>query len=157
MSIVTSIPISDANNSTKPLPSLLRLFPEEKSRFSATFDSALPNVEVKGLAVSDPWLLILGWASKSREGLSRSLHCLCVFARSGVDIPISTFTEFSSLTTKLGVSLTDSLLLVGAAFSSTYLKSMGRQDLQTVLSSLHFRLASHVLHCLRTKYDLQQV
>jgi hypothetical protein len=139
------------------MPSLLRLFPEDKTRFSTTLDAMIPNAEQKGIQPPDPWRPLMELASKSKEGLLRSLQCLCVFACSGVDIPISAFFQFSSLVTNFGVSLADSLLFVETAFFSTYLKSLGRQDLQAILSALHSRLAPHVMHCLRTKNDLHQV
>ena len=139
------------------MPSLLRLFPEDKTRFSTTLDAAIPDAEQKGLQPPDPWRQLMELASKGREGLSRSLQCLCVFACSGVDIPISTFLQFLSLVTNFGASLVDTLLFIEAAFFSMYLKSLGRQDLQAVLSALHSRLAPHVMHCLRTKNDLHQV
>ena len=141
------------------MPSLLRLFPEEKSRFSTIVNSTLTTAaDVKTVTTPDPWRVLLGLATQTSEGLSRSLHGLCVFARSGVDIAVPIFFQFSSAISGFGgPSLADSLLLVEAVYCSAYLKSIGRQELQGMLSSLHFRLAPHVLHCLRTRNDLQQV
>jgi hypothetical protein len=132
--------------------SLHRLFTHsESSQRSSTFTEAQANNESTGLKAFDPSRVILNVASESKEGLSRSLPWLNVFSCSGIDIPVSTFMQFSSLASQFEASLADSLLLVGAAVSSIWLKSIGSQQLQTVFASLHSRLAPQVLFCLQTK------
>jgi hypothetical protein len=137
------------------MPSLYKLFPrdDEKKSVSAALELSAPG---ESSTAFDPWRAVMKSAPESREGLTRSLHWLCVFSRSGVDIPVSTFSQYSALATQFKINLTDSLLLVEAALSSTWLKSLGRQEMQTILSNLHSSLASHVLHSLRTKNELSQ-
>ena len=133
--------------------SLHRLFPRdgEWSQRSSTFAKAPASNEGTGLKAFDPSRIVANVASKSKEGLSRSLPWLCLFSRSGIDVPVSTFMEFSSLATLFEASLADSLLLVGAAVSAIWLKSMGRQQLLTIFPSLHSRLAPQVLFSLQTR------
>lgn len=83
------------------------------------------------------------------EGLSRGLQWLYHFARSNVEIPLTTFKKFSALVTEFDSSLTDSLLLAKSVLSSTWLKSMGRQQLQSLFSELHGRLAPRIVEYLR--------
>lgn len=98
--------------------------------------------------------MVMQVASTSKESWIRSLQWLCVFARSGVDIPVPIYITFSSLANKFDASLLECGLLVEAVLSSTWLKSMGRQELQTIFSTLHARLASQVLDHLKAKIHL---
>ena len=47
---------------------------------------------------------------------------ICLFARSGVEVPISTFMEFSQLASSFDISLLDGLELAMAGLSSAWLK-----------------------------------
>jgi hypothetical protein len=139
------------------MASILRLFYLETdtgARFSSLIDTSLPNADNSGYITTDPWRIVMAVASKSKEGLSRALQWLCLFARSGVDVPISTYMKFSSLAVRFDVSLDDGLLLVAAALSSTWLRSMGRQQLQSLFSALHVQLAPQIIHRLQTKTGL---
>jgi hypothetical protein len=82
---------------------------------------------------------------------------LCAFSRAGVDIPVSVFTLLSTQAVQFDASLEDTSFLVEAALSSTWLKSLGRQDLQAMLSDLHARFGPHIFHRLRTKDGSPQV
>lgn len=133
------------------MPSLLRLFNRESEgggRFSTSTDI---SIDATGSAVADSWRVVMNVASADIEGWRRSLHWLCLFARSGVDIPVSTYMTFSSLGIKFNATLIDYVLLVDAALSSTWLKSMGRQELQVIVSALHSRLAPEILENFRIK------
>lgn len=139
------------------MPSLYRLFNREAdggSRSNSSIDASLGPADAVGLAVVDSWRLVMKVASADKDSWSRSVQWLCVFARSGVDIPVPTFLAFSSLANKFQASLPECVLLVEAAFSSTWLKSMGRQELQTMFSALHSHLAPQILDCLRSKMNL---
>lgn len=141
------------------MPSLSRLFNRETEgggRFSTSVDSSIGPADAIGSAVVDSWRVVMKVASTDKEGWRRSLRWLCVFARSGVDIPVSTYMAFSSLGSKFEASLTDCVLLVDAALSSTWLKSMSRQELQAMISALHSRLAPEILENLRVKRHLSE-
>src|SRR6202167_2151005 len=134
----------------QPMPSLYRLFNREtegSNRFSSLSDASLGPADAVGMAVVDSWRLVMKVASTDKNGWSRSLRWLCVFARSGVDIPVPTWLAFASLASKFEASLPECDLLVEAALSSTWLKWMGRQGVQTMFSELHSRLAPQVLDC----------
>jgi hypothetical protein len=140
--------------------SLLRLFQRETesgNRSSSMIDGTLgPTDNGRTMAV-DPWRVVIDFASRSKEELRNSFRWLCLFATSGVDIPVATYLHFSSSAERFGICLTDTLWLVEAALRSTWLKSMGRQHLQAMFSSLHSHLASEVLHCLQNKTGLPEV
>jgi hypothetical protein len=140
--------------------SLQRLFQRETesgNRYSSMIDSTLGPTDNGRTVAIDPWRVVMDFASRSKEDLTNSLQWLCLFATSGVDIPVSTYMLFSSSAKRFNTGLTDALWLVEAAMRSTWLKSMGRQQLQAMFSSLHSHLASEVLHCLQTKTGVQDV
>jgi len=128
------------------MASLLRLFQKESD--------VLGSVDNGGQLPIDPWRAVIGIASKSQQGFVEALPWLCLFARSGVDIPVSTYMDFSTLARRFHVSLTDALIFVEGAMSSIWLRSMGRQKLQSMFSSLHSRLAPDISHRLQTKDGL---
>lgn len=126
------------------MPSLPRTFShdaETSHHSGANPDLMETQVESLGSTMIDAWRPVIRISSKSKEGLSRGLQWLCLLARSGVEVPITVFTRFSTLVIEHNSSLTDSLLLVKAVMFSTWLKSVGRQELQVVFSQLHTRLA----------------
>ncbi|KAF7363482.1 hypothetical protein MSAN_01004100 [Mycena sanguinolenta] len=141
--------ISTMDVFSESMPSLYRLFPREidpSQRFSAAPDvTAAPE---SGGAPLDPWRVVMDIGSQSREGFSQSLQWLCTFARSGVDVPVSTFERFSALATDFHASLSDSMLLVESLLAFCWLKPTGRHQLQNIVASLHSRLLPHVLECL---------
>jgi hypothetical protein len=141
------------------MSSLYRLFNREGeggNRSSVLIDASLGPADAVGMAVVESWRLVMRVASTDKDSWSRSLQWLCVFARSGVDIPVPTYLAFSSLANKFEASLPECVLLVEAALSSTWLKSMGRQELQTMFSALHSRLAPQLLDSFRSKVHLSE-
>lgn len=108
------------------------------------------DASITGLASTDPWRIILHAAKADEEGLQRGLRWLCILARSGVEIPVATFREFSSLTQRFNSSWQQSSLLVEALFCATWLRSLGRQELQAIVSSLHHRVSVQVLSSMGT-------
>jgi hypothetical protein len=129
------------------MPSLPRIFSrdaETSHRFSANFDSVETQTESHVSIVADPWRPLVRISSEDKGGLSRNLKWLCLFARSGVEVPIAVFTRFSNLITAHDSSLLDSLSLVKAAMFSTWFKSAGRQELQIIFAQLHTRLVPHI-------------
>ncbi|KAF7976726.1 hypothetical protein HWV62_5909 [Athelia sp. TMB] len=144
--------ISSMDLYREPMPYLLRLFNRENiessSRFSSMVDASFGPADAVGTAVADSWRMIMQVASSGKEGWSRSLKWLCLFARSGVDIPVATYRMFSSLASQHSATMEESALIVEAIFTSTWLKSLGRQELQSILSGLHARLCSEILQCI---------
>lgn len=136
------------------MPSLYRLFPRE-AESSQRYSNATEAVPDGTRPMSiDPWRVTVNTASGSREGFSRCLQWLCVFARSGVDVPVSTYAQFSSLAGKFEISVDEALLLVNAMFASSWLKSTGRDQLQRIFATLHSRLAPSVLNSFKTKSNM---
>ncbi|EGO21469.1 hypothetical protein SERLADRAFT_372111 [Serpula lacrymans var. lacrymans S7.9] len=145
----------------KSLPSLQRLFNREAettSRFSTIIDATLTSADTSSLYSIDPWRIVHKTALESREGFSRSLNWLRLFARSGVDITVPTFVEFASRARVHASSLADCSILVDAAFLSTWLRSMGRQELQSIFSPLHSYLSPPIMQQMKSgNAELAQV
>lgn len=85
----------------------------------------------------DPWKILFQVASESREGLITGLRWFCIFARSGVEVPPSKFEQIFELVQQFDLSWKDSKLLIDALFYATWLRSLGRQELQTTISNIH--------------------
>lgn len=126
------------------MSSLSRVFSRdaEASQFSGAYPDPLETEagSFRSMAI-DAWRPIIRVSSESKEGLSRGLRWLSLLACSGLEVPIQVFTRFTTLVTEHNSSLSDSILLVKAVMFSTWLKSTGRQELQSVFSQLHTRLA----------------
>ena len=108
------------------------------------------------LAVN-PLKVIIDIAQKSFEGYDMTLHWLCLFVRSGVEISVPTFMQLVNLGNKFGVSLEVCLLLVKAALWSCWLKSMGRQDLQTVIAAIHTGIGPTLVSYLQAHHRVPEV
>lgn len=134
---------------------LVRLFNKEgeaAGRGSVTLDSStLPSIDVGGLAAIDPWKLLFQVASESREGLDAGLRWFCIFARSGVEIPVSRFEQMLGLVQQFDLSWEDSKLLTDALFCATWLRSLGRQELQTTVSDIHVLVHQQISEDFKTK------
>ncbi|KAI0054105.1 hypothetical protein FA95DRAFT_1480391 [Auriscalpium vulgare] len=134
--------------SRKPTIALQRLLNREGGINQRSSSMNLLNataVDSAGVLNMDPWNIVLRTASSSEEGLRKGLRWLSLFARSGVDIPVAMFQRFAALTGRFKLTLCDTVVLLEAAFSSTWLKSLGRQDLIATIGSLHLRLSGEVL------------
>jgi len=131
------------------MPSLLRLFPREAD-VSTPYSAAFSQTDTPtGGMTMEPWRVVTRIAAESKEGLTRSLQWLCLFSRSGIEIPLATFKQFSSLGIEYDISLPISLLLARSIMSSTWLKSKGRQEVQVLLSELHTRLCPQIISTLK--------
>ncbi|KAF8163325.1 hypothetical protein B0H34DRAFT_805778 [Crassisporium funariophilum] len=143
----------DLNQSDQHMASLHRLFEYETEtlqRASTALDSA-PSDGPTPLLLVDPLRAIMNFASQSAENLSLGLSYLTMFIRSGVDIPTSSFTHFSNLIDANSSScLNDADLLLKAIVLCLWLRSLGRQGLQSIIASLHSRLSSQISKCLVT-------
>ncbi|KAF8964709.1 hypothetical protein BDZ97DRAFT_1815206 [Flammula alnicola] len=123
------------------IPSLHRLF----SRENETMHQAINASDTPHPAFVDPLRAISNLASQSEVGLSRSLSYLSMVIKSGVHIPFSTFKHFLTLTiADKRNSLDNANMLVRAIVLSLWLRSMGRQDLQGLVASIHSHLSSHI-------------
>ena len=134
---------------------LIRVFnkdAEAAGRGSVTLEnSTLTSIDVGGLAVIDPWKILFRVASESNEGLKVGLRWFCIFARSGIEIPISKFEQMLGLVQQFDSPWEDSRLLMDALFCATWLRSLGRQELQTTVSNIHMSVYPQVLEDLKTK------
>jgi hypothetical protein len=125
------------------MPSMQRFFgSESESSTLSTPDKPRPPL-------MDPLHAILGLASQSEGGLTRSLLYLSMLTKSGVNIPSSFFVQISKLIDFNGPnSLDNANTLLKAIFLCLWQTSIGRQELQSLIAMLHSRLANQVLECL---------
>ncbi|KAI0062284.1 hypothetical protein BV25DRAFT_1804358 [Artomyces pyxidatus] len=144
----------------KPIASLQRLLNRDggiSQRVSSAVNLTATIIDPTSLTAVDPWTTVLRVATADVDGLRKSLQWLYMFARSGVDIPVSIFQQFASFTGRSRNSLVETIPLVKAILSSLWLKSLGRQELLTTIGSLHLRLSSDVLSSITTGNSLSDV
>ncbi|KAI0362213.1 hypothetical protein OH77DRAFT_1416438 [Trametes cingulata] len=144
-----------------PLASLSRLFNKEvdssSQRFSTVVDPRLTMTDNPSLLNVNPLRVIIDIATKSKEGYDSTLHWLCLFVRSGVEISIPTFAQLVGLGKKFGVSLEESSLLIKAALWSCWLKSMGRQEMQGVVAAVHANIGQQLVAHLESRDKIAEV
>ncbi|KAJ4487923.1 hypothetical protein J3R30DRAFT_3280032 [Lentinula aciculospora] len=129
-----------------PIPSLLRLFQREHQdhRYSVT-DKPLPISEGYEF---DPWHHILA-SSEDFSGLTSSIRWLSVVVSSGVDVSVATYFHFANLVESFKLPVSSSMIFVNAMFKSIWLRHAGRQEMQKIITDLHFRLDSEILRSLK--------
>ncbi|KAL0946866.1 hypothetical protein HGRIS_013032 [Hohenbuehelia grisea] len=141
----------------KPMPSLSRLLhrePDSSNRMSLVHSSAQDSFVTQA---GDAWLVVTNMASQSSAGFSQSMRWLVAFAHSGLDIPMSTWIEFSSLVDRFNASFNDCELFVEAAVTSIWLRSMGRQQIQGIIGSLQKRLSSFIVDSLKSGTNTERM
>lgn len=131
----------------KPIVPLQRLLNRESNvnhrSISAVYIAA-SLADASNITAINPWDVVLRKASTDKEGLGRCLQWLSVFALSAVDIPEAIFKQFETLTGRFEFSVAETYPLVHATFLCVWMKSLGRQELCTTISSVHLRLSSDV-------------
>lgn len=122
---------------------------ESSQRSSSSVDLSSSTSDKPRVPLIDPLRAILSLATQSEDGLSQSLLYLSLLAKSGVNIPTSFFVQFSNLIDFNGPnSLNNANTLVKAILLSLWQTASGRQELQSLIAMLHFRVANQVLECL---------
>ncbi|KAI9446343.1 hypothetical protein H4582DRAFT_1905062 [Lactarius indigo] len=131
----------------KPIVPLQRLLNRESNmnhRSNSAIDFTASLADASNITAINPWGVVLNLASTDREGLGRCLQWLSVFALSAVDIPEAVFQRFKTLTDRFEFSVAEMYPLVHATFLCVWMKSLGRQELYSTISSVHLRLSSDV-------------
>lgn len=122
---------------------------ESSQRYNSSIDFTSATSDKPRLTLIDPLPTILTLATQSEDGLSRSLLYLSLLTESGVSIPTSFFVQFSKLIDFNGPNALENVnTLLKAILLSSWQTSIGRQDLQTLIATLHSQLASQVFKCL---------
>ncbi|KAG0707722.1 hypothetical protein DFH29DRAFT_594927 [Suillus ampliporus] len=137
---------------TASLPILQRLLnrdsAESTSRHTTFVDQIFAQVDGHVVKLSDPWGMVRRAAKQN--GLLDSLRWLRLFARSGVDINVPIFAEYSELSRKGLVILNQGSVFAEAALLSAWTRSMGRQDLQKSVSTMVSSLLPTIQNTLRS-------
>ena len=122
---------------------------ESSQRPSSSVDLSSSTSDKPRVPLIDPLHAISSLATQSEDGLSRSLLYLSMLAKSGVNIPTSFFVQFSNLLDFNGPnSLKNANTLLKAILLSLWQTEIGRLELQSLIATLHSRLANQVLECL---------
>ncbi|KZT67735.1 hypothetical protein DAEQUDRAFT_712938 [Daedalea quercina L-15889] len=138
----------------EPIPSLGRLFNREietVQRFSSVVEPRKSATDMSDLAASTALRVLVDTATASYEGYQETIHCLCLCVRSGVDISVQTFLQLASLAVEFSADFRMCSLLINAVMWSTWLRSVGRQELQSLVIRIHTHLAEPVLSALATR------
>ncbi|OAX44683.1 hypothetical protein K503DRAFT_196614 [Rhizopogon vinicolor AM-OR11-026] len=124
---------------------------ENTLRHSTFVDQILAQVDGHVVKLSDPWGMVRRAAKQNR--LLDSLRWLRLFARSGVDIDVPVFAEYSELSRRGLVTLKQGSVFAEVALLSTWTRSMGRQDLQKSVSTMFASLEPAIQNALRSSGD----
>ncbi|KAI6022693.1 hypothetical protein EDC04DRAFT_3067434 [Pisolithus marmoratus] len=120
------------------IPVLQRFLSRESdsaARFSTYVDATLTNSDEKGLKIADLWGAAWQFTRRT-DGFTSGLMWLRLFARSGVEIDTSTITKYSNIIFSRSPSLAQGSIFMDAVLITTWLRSVGRQDLQPVVGKM---------------------
>ncbi|KAI8998560.1 hypothetical protein BD414DRAFT_519687 [Trametes punicea] len=138
-----------------PLASVPRLFNKEidpsNQRFSTLVDPRLSMTDNSSLLSVNPMRVVIETATRNKQGFDSTLHWLCLFVRSGVEISVPTFMQLVALGKKFGVSLEENSLVIKAVLWSCWLRSMGRQDMQSVVAAVHANVGQDLVARLQSR------
>ncbi|KAI0093920.1 hypothetical protein BDY19DRAFT_989447 [Irpex rosettiformis] len=123
---------------SQPIASLPRLFTREdgSQRSSIVTDSRLTMGDLSTLGNVNPLQKLISIAFRSAEGFPRGISWLCLFTSSGVDVPLSTFVDFATKAARFRIDLEGCTTLVKAALYASWLRSIGRHEMQAMVATL---------------------
>lgn len=142
------------SQSSSSLPKLFNKEVEASQRYSTMVDPRMTMQDLSSLGDINPLRDLLDTAKADRDGFSKGLHWLCLFVSSGVEPPISLFREYATLARQFQADIETCLMLVRATLWSCWLRSVGRQELQAVIATVHSNVGPAILTNLRQKQDL---
>lgn len=138
----------------KYMPSLQRLFAHENETLQLRSSTHMDLLSTTS-AFIDPLQAIISQADQADDGLTRSLRCLLMCIRSGAIVPTQIFLQFLSLiSTSSPHCLQDASILSECVMLSLWIRSLGRQELQNVISQMHAKMSSRITACLVTGTDV---
>ncbi|KAF9815310.1 hypothetical protein IEO21_04673 [Rhodonia placenta] len=150
----------DLSVERQPLSAMSRLFNREgetNQRSTVIMDNRMTMTEASGIATANALNILIDTAKGGVEGFRQMSHWLCLFVRSGVDISVQTFGQVMGLARRFNATLEECLLLIKAITWSAWMRSVGRQELQTVVASFHHNLVAIIVDNLQQKRDLELI
>jgi hypothetical protein len=108
-----------------------------------------PN-STDGMRTVNPWKVINDLAASGRVGLERTLRWLLVIARSGVAIPISTFSQASGFIRDFEGDFDAYVLLIECATLTSWLYTEGSRELLSLICTIHEKLCPWIVVALET-------
>ncbi|KAI0703614.1 hypothetical protein BC835DRAFT_1483812 [Cytidiella melzeri] len=142
----------------QPMSSLPRLFTREdgSQRSSIVTDSRFTMVDLSAFSNVNPLQKLMSVAFASSEGFRTGLSWLCLFASSGVDIPLKTYLDFAVKGSRFHMDLQDCTMLVKAALYSCWLRSIGRHEMQAMIATLFTQMELQVVQNLQSREAVPQ-
>jgi len=123
-------------------------------RFSGAIEITTSVADGFNVTAIDPWGIVLRIASRDEMGLRQCLEWLSIFALSAVEIPESVFNHSQSLTDRFKFSIAETHPLIHATLLCVWMRSLGRQELLGMISSIHVRLSTGVSEHLNEGEDV---
>lgn len=105
---------------------------------------------------TNPWKVITETAQESRSSLEKALCWLSLLSRSGIEVPLDIYKQFTSVLIATGSPLRESCSFIKAMLASLWLRSLGRQRLQPLLASFHLSLIPKIHKALQ-EVDMRPV
>ena len=89
----------------------------------------------------DIWKMVLQSATEQRENLKIAISLFHLFACSGEDIPTKHVYTLCNIANSLDIEFDDDYELLKAIFMIVWMRSIGKQELQSIIASL---LSKHI-------------
>ncbi|KAF9533011.1 hypothetical protein CPB83DRAFT_806739 [Crepidotus variabilis] len=138
----------------KPSASIYKLFSNEtegSQRGTAYAEVTPGQLDKQNLLFMDSFRVILTHAKQSPEGLETCLAILPLVVKSGIIISTTFFKDVLDLIDAAHLSFLSHVeMLLKAITFTLWLRSIGRQDLQVVIASLHAKFSPHFADALTT-------
>lgn len=113
-------------------------------------DASFKGADSQATFTFDPWRTIVAVASQSFVDLRRCLRWLRVFAVSSVDIPLTIYQRMLFFARQHVAAFEQYAELSEAIFFSTWMKSLGKQDGQSLVIDILSLGEEHTIQTLRT-------
>lgn len=110
---------------------------------AAAFEASDADTSV-GWAVH-PWKVINDVASSGQEGLMRAMRWLVVLTRSGITIPVSTYSQTAAFIRDFNADFETYEHLMECISATCWLRPDSALDLLALVTSLHSRLRDWIL------------
>lgn len=86
---------------------------------------------------TDPWRVIVDIGRESLSGLEKALRWLSLLSRSGIDVPLKIYNQLITTLGSAESSLKNSCSFIKSVFASLWLRPLGRQQYQRMLTEFY--------------------
>lgn len=130
---------------------LLKLFPRNSDHRTTTLVISTTGefLERSAGLETDPWRVITNIIHESESGLVKGLNWLNLLSRSGIDVPLAVYGQFTAALDANGNPLEEACLFIKTILASLWLQSLGRQRYQPLLAHFHLSLVAAIHNALQ--------